>query len=601
MIRLKTAVCKAVFLRYSTGVIKLEGLSASRGIVIGPVFCLADELPVSVPRYGIAAKDIDREWQRFQSALEVSRKEISLIRDERNKEQTEILDAHLMMLSDPEFIPQIRKTMESNLVNIESALQNKVDESVSILRSTGDSYLAERAVDIEDAFGRVMGHLLQEKPGARSGNAGSRFVPPGTILVARNLKPSEALSLRDSGITGIILEEGGATSHVAILARSWRIPAVMGVRGILARLVDGEEIILDANDGLVISEPAKDVYEAYRQRSLAAERKLVASAADRDFLLSAKAETRDGAAMTLRCNIAGVADAEQSLIEGGEGIGLFRSEFLFLGEEDLPDEETQFEAYREVASRMNGAPVIIRTLDAGADKMIGEQIELDEKNPLLGWRAVRFCLDRRDMFKEQLRAILRATAFGDVRIMFPMISNVEELDAALDVLEEAKADLAKAGIPFNKTVKTGVMIEIPAAAVCADLLAKKADFMSIGTNDLIQYTMAVDRENPKVAHLFDGFNPAVLRLIKQTIEAGKNTGTEVSMCGEMAGDPASVLLLMGLGLRSFSMSPSLVMQIKELVRSVTLTDAQEIAEAAMELSAAREIRKLVQEKLKTYE
>ena len=250
---------------------------------------------------------------------------------------------------------------------------------------------------------------------------------------------------------------------------------------------------------------------------------------------------------------------------------------------------------------MDGAPVIIRTLDAGADKMVGEQSELAEKNPLLGWRAVRYCLDRRDLFKTQLRAMLRASNFGDLRIMFPMISNVEELDAVLDVLEESKAECVRDELKFSPALKVGIMVEIPAAAVCADLLAKKVDFMSIGTNDLTQYTMAVDRENPKVAHLFDWYNPAVLRLVKLTIEAGKKERVDVSMCGEMAGDPAAVFLLMGLGLRNFSMASSFIGPVKELVRKVSLADAIELSNAAMELSAAREIRKLVQERLKTYE
>lgn len=527
--------------------------------------------------------------------------EISLLMDDRNKEQSAILEAQLLMLSDPEFIPQIKKSLFYQLINIEAVLDEKVHEAVAILRSTGDTYLSERAVDIEDAFGRVMNHLLQATGKAKTGSQTGRFIPPGTILIAKNIKPSEALALKDSGIVGIVLEEGGATSHVAILARTWHIPAVMGVRGIFETVSDGDVVILDGSDGLVICEAPTDVVSTYRSLLREEIRREADSTIERDVLIHARAETTDGTLVSLKANIALADEAVVSLEEGAEGVGLFRSEFLFLGETIVPDEETQFTQYRSSLENMKGLPVTIRTLDAGGDKMLDEQMDLAEKNPLLGWRAVRYCLDRRELFKTQLRALLRASAFGDLSIMFPMISNVEELDAVLDVLEEAKSECIRDGHDFDRNIKAGIMIEIPAAAVCADLLAQKADFMSIGTNDLIQYTMAVDRENPKVANLYDCYNPAVLRLIKATIDAGRNSRTEVSMCGEMAGDPGAVFLLIGMGLRNFSMAPPLITQVKELVRKVALSDAVELAQAAFELSAAREIRKLVQEKLKTYE
>jgi phosphotransferase system enzyme I (PtsI) len=583
-------------------------------VASGPVFCLADEESVFIPRYAIAKDEAEAHWKRFEAALEKARGEITLLKGDRNREQAEILEAHLMMLSDPEFIPSIQKTLSANLCNIEAALKDKIDESANVLRSTGDAYLAERAVDIEDAFGRVLGHLLRDGA-SRQSTAGdslvgespsapvarlSRFIPPRAILVARNIKPSEALALKDTGITGIVLEEGGATSHVAILARSWRIPAVMGVRGILSMLKDGDEIVLDADSGSVTLEPTADLIASAKSRMIAC----LADGAALHGLGRNPAEpavTRDGAVISLRANIALAREAKDALAAGAEGIGLFRSEFLFLGSETLPDEETQYAAYREAVEAMDGRPVIIRTLDSGGDKMIGEQRDLGEKNPLLGWRAVRFCLDRRDLFRTQLRALLRAGVAGDLRVMFPMISNVEELDAVYEVLDEAKAELVRDGVTFNPDVKTGVMIEIPSAAVCADLLAKRSDFMSIGTNDLTQYTMAVDRENSRVAHLFDGYNPAVLRLVKTTIEAGRQARVDVSICGEMAGDPEAVFLLMGLGLRNFSMAPALLGQVKALIRMVSLADAEELAEAAMESSSAREIRKMVQGKLKTCE
>lgn len=580
---------------------KFEGLSASRGIVVGPVFCLADETPVTISRYPIGANDAEKHWLRFETALVQAKNELCLLRDDGNKEQSQILEAHLMMLSDPEFIPQIKTALFTRLFNIESVLADKVAEAAGMLRATGDTYLSERAVDIEDAFDRVAGHLLPESAAKGKTGQKTRFVPQGSVLAARNLKPSETLALKDSGIVGIVLEEGGATSHVAILARSWHLPAVMGVRGLLDGLADGQEIILDAIDGLVIVDAPSETVAAYRSRWRSDLRLQAESAVGRSALVDARCETTDGTVLTLRANIALAGEASSALEEGAEGVGLFRSEFLFLGADESPDEETQFAAYRTAVELMAGAPVIIRTLDAGADKMVGEQLDLAEKNPLLGWRAVRYCLDRLDLFRTQLRALLRASAFGDLRIMFPMISNLEELDAVLEVLAECRAECLRDGLPFRTELKVGIMIEVPSAAVCADLLAAKSDFMSIGTNDLIQYTMAVDRENPKVSRLYDCYNPAVLRLIAQTIEAGNKTRTEVSMCGEMAGDPAAVFLLAGMGLRSFSMAPTLITQVKEFIRKVSIGDAESLAHAALELSTARDIRKLVQERIKAYE
>lgn len=591
-------------MRYSRLVITLEGLSASRGMVMGPVFCLADGEPAEIPRYAIEPADVSYQWGRLQSALERSRSELSLLMQNRTREQTEIIEAHVMMLNDPEFIPRIKKQLEEKLCNVESVLYDAVQETVGMLRTTGDTYLAERAVDIEDAFDRVMRHLMSDtvpEPGERRlTGSSSRFVPPGTILVARNIMPSEAITLRDAGILGIILEEGGATSHVAILARAWRIPAVMGVRGVLDAVSDGDEVVLDGGDGLVIVSPPSDVAAAYRARMPLAGATQKKAYEDRQRRIQEPAETRDGTPITLRANIALSEEAESAREEGAAGIGLFRSEFLYLSRRDVPDEETQYEVYRATVEAMNGAPVIIRTLDAGADKMLSEQKDQGEANPLLGWRAVRYCLDRRELFKDQLRALLRASSHGDLRIMFPMISSVEELDAVLDVLEEAKTECDRLGRAYNSRIKTGVMIEIPAAAVCADLLAQKCDFMSIGTNDLVQYTLAVDRENARVAHLFDPFNPAVLRMILQTIQAGRNTRTEVSMCGEMAGDPSAVFLLLGMGLRNFSMAVPNLEPVKEMIRRVSLKDAVELAETAMGLSAAREIRMLVEERIKSY-
>lgn len=580
--------------------VRLEGLSASLGTVIAPAYFYEKKASLSISSYTIQESEVEHEWQRFTVALKASREDLDLLHKESSDEQKEILAAHVMMLNDSEFISQVHDSLKSQLKNIESVLELKVAEATQMLRAASDAFLAERAIDIEDAFGRVMGHLVLHKTGARSTSPTSLFVPPGVILVAKNLMPSEALSLKDSGIAGIILEEGGATSHVAILARSWQIPAVMGVLDVMEQLVDGEEIILDAGEGLVIAQPTKTILTQYQEKTGLLKKQEDEWLEQKEQLLNLPSQTSDGIKVSLRANAASVADAKQALEVGAEGIGLFRSEFLFVGIEELPTEDEQYKTYSTVVRTMKGKPIILRTLDAGADKMITEQLSHNEKNPLLGWRAVRFCLDRKDIFKTQLRAMLRASAHGDVRIMFPMISNVEELDACLDVFDEAKRSLTKESIAFNPELKVGIMIEVPSAAVCADLLAQKVDFLSIGTNDLIQYTMAVDRENAKVAHLFDYCNPAVLRLIKMTIDAGVQSKIEVSMCGEMAGDPLAIPLLLGLGLKTFSMSNSLLLHAKSLIRKLNYKEAQELAASAMQLSAAREVRKLVEEKLKTY-
>jgi phosphotransferase system enzyme I (PtsI) len=579
-----------------------EGLSASGGVASGPVFRLLDDEATTIPRYAINSGDADAHWRRFESAVDKARGEIDLLRGNRERERSDILDTHLMMLSDPEFIPMIRKALDADLFNIEAILKDRVDVASGSLKASGDAYLSERAVDIEDAFGRVMRHLLSDGFSRGTGSAPrvsprSRFIPSGSIVVARNVKPSEALALRDAGIAGIVLEEGGATSHVAILARAWAMPAIMGVRGILESVSDGEVVVLDADSGIVTLDPSPELVAAARAKAIARK----AGALEIARLAGEPAVTRDGVAVTLRANIAFPGETRDAIEAGADGVGLFRSEFLFLGSDSLPDEETQFASYRAAVIGMAGKPTVIRTLDAGGDKMIGEQRSLGEKNPLLGWRAIRYSLDRRDAFRAQLRALLRAGVAGDLRIMFPMISCVEELDEAYEVLEEAKAELEHAGLPYSRECKCGVMIEIPAAAVCADLIAKRVDFMSIGTNDLTQYSMAVDRENPKVAHLFDSLNPAVLRLIQTTIDAGRANGVEVSMCGEMAGDPESAFLLLGMGLRNFSMSSAAIPQVKALVRMVSVSDAEELARAVAGLSAAREIRKLVQGKLKSCE
>ena len=537
--------------------VELKGIPVFPGVVMAEFFLHEESACAPIPIRSIGRGEVKAEAARFLQALELARDEIAVLQEGGGEAQREILGAQGLMLSDPEFIPLVNAAIESRLVSAESALRFCIDTSVSALRASGDAFLAERAADIEDAYGRVMQKLvLGRKPReAQAGSGLSAKSLEGKILAARNIAPSEAVSLKRSGIAAIVMEEGGAACHVAVLAKSWGIPAVLGVSGLveaLKALPKGGPLLVDGEAGKIIVNPSKEDKEKCSSGLAASKEK--AAAKERKRL---KCETADGEAFSILANIALPDEcADAFLIEGIGGVGLFRTEFLFLqgGELLLADEQTQFEAYKAAAVACGGRPLTIRTMDLGGDKALLSQAELREKNPLLGWRALRYCLSERNVFKTQLKAILRASAFGRARVMFPMITSVTELDAALSVLEEAKAACRAEGLSFDEGIKAGAMIEVPSAAVCADLIARRVAFMSIGTNDLIQYTMAADRENPKVAYLYDCFEPAVLRLIQNVIQSGKNAACEVSLCGEMAGDPLAACMLFGLGLRKFSMA-----------------------------------------------
>lgn len=564
----------------------LQGAPVSPGVAYGEVFIAREAVAADVPTRHISPEEAENEWKRFEDAVEISRRELSALKDGGGKEQREILDAQLLMLSDPEFLPLVKSELDSKLVNIEAALRTCIRSAVSVLRASGDDYLAARATDIEDAFGRVMAKLTDSPGNPPAGTDAASDGLRGKILVARNISPSYAVSLKNSGVAAILMEEGGAACHVAILARSWNIPAVMGVSGLLnavASLRPDEKLFVDGRAGVVRAGVSPSEAEE-RARAENAGRSAVPSGKNIPF------KTKDGVPFVLSANIALPDDCPAVLESGADGVGLFRSEFLFLrdGAFSLADEESQFEAYAAAAKSLGGATLTVRTLDVGGDKSLPSQVELREKNPLLGWRALRFCLDETDVFQTQLRAIVRASAFGDVRVLFPMVATAAELDAALAALERAKASCRRDGFAFNADMQAGVMIEIPSAAVCADVMAKRVSFMSIGSNDLIQYTMAADRENSKVAYLYNGFDPAVLRLIKNVVAAGEAHGTEVSVCGEMGGDPISACLLFGMGVRKFSMSPSLVEHVARALSSFSSSELKGVAETVLAASTAEE-------------
>jgi phosphotransferase system enzyme I (PtsI) len=405
------------------------------------------------------------------------------------------------------------------------------------------------------------------------------------ILVGKDLMPSEAIAMNQRVVLGLAMEEGGKTSHTAIIARAFEIPAVLGLGDVTKHVHTGDEILIDGNRGILVVKPDEATKKQYETNQALWNRRELELMGLNDL----PAETRDGKLISLKGNIEVPEEVESLLAHGAEGIGLYRSEFLFLQPGRLPTEETQYEAYSRVLRTMKGKSVTIRTLDLGGDKVIPDLVDSSEKNPLLGWRAIRFCLSRVHIFKTQLRALFRASVHGSLNIMFPMISGVEELGRALELVEEVKADLRKEKTPFNENISMGCMIEIPSAAMTSDILAKKVEFFSIGTNDLIQYTIAVDRGNPKTAYLYEPFHPAVLRFIKMTIENAHALGLPVGMCGELAGDPLATALLLGLGLDEFSMSAFSIPEVKKIIRSVSMAEAEELVGTVMEMRSGREI------------
>jgi phosphoenolpyruvate-protein phosphotransferase (PTS system enzyme I) len=562
--------------------IELNGIPASPGIAVAKAFLFADEDGRAVPARSIQSSEVAVEWARFLAAAEKAKAEVTALRDkardEAGEDQAAIFESHLLMLSDPEISDRIRKSLSAELLNVERIIVDIEGELVQRLSQAEDPALRDRATDIQDVSGRILGHLLEKHRMTLSDLAAD------VVLVARDLLPSDMISMNRARVRAIVTEAGGRTSHVAILARAFEIPAVLGVAEAMSALRGSSLVAVDGGRGAVIGDPDA----ATLSRSAAARDAAAAAERELDALRDLPAATIDGTRVKVEANIEMPEEALGVLSHGADGIGLFRSEFLFLGGH-VPDEEEQFQAYRSVIEAMSGRPVTIRTLDIGGDKVLPELGAQDEKNPLLGWRAIRFCLSREDVFKTQLRAILRAAAFGETRIMFPMIATAGELERALAILESAREECVAAGERVGESLPVGIMVETPSAAMTSDILARKADFFSIGTNDLIQYTMAVDRGNEKVAYLHEPYHPAVLRLVQRTIQSAKAAGIPVGMCGEMAADPASAIVLLGLGLDEFSMSSAAVPAVKRAIRSVGIEEARAVAKAAMALSSSAEV------------
>lgn len=553
-----------------------KGIAGSEGIAAGRAYVYINN-QTEIDTEAVASDAVNTELEKLNEGIELSKTQMMRLKEkvlqEFNESEAQIFEAHMMMLEDPEFIGAVREAITSGSSNAAYAVKKAADSYIAIFEQIEDDYMRARAADIKDVSSRLIRNIL----GISSWDLLSISSP--VIIVAHDLTPSDTAMMNKEHVLGFTTDVGGSTSHTAIMARSLGIPAVLGLGDVSGRIQDGDYIIVDGFEGKLIINPDKDLQAEY-------ERKIIQHRERRKKLeeaASLPAVTADGRRIEVSCNIGTAEDVHGAESNGADGVGLFRTEFLYMNSNSLPTEEEQYEQYRKAAALLQGKPLIIRTLDIGGDKKLPYLPIPEELNPFLGWRAIRICLERQDIFKTQLRAILRASSGGNILIMFPMISGVGEVREAKKVLEEAKKELRNENIKFDENVKVGVMVEIPSAAMTADIIAKEVDFFSIGTNDLCQYALAVDRMNPKVSGLYQPLHPGILRLIKNVIDASHKYGKFTGMCGEMAGTEEACVILLGLGLDEFSMSAASIPVVKNIVRSVTYKQAEEIAGRALEL------------------
>ena len=557
-----------------------DGIAIARAVVLRPVEITPDPAE-------IAPDGAEAELSRFSEALAAAKEQIEALvesaAERLGEQQAEIFRAHLSVLEDPVLEETIQNKITQERHNAPYAIAEGIKEIAALFQQLRDPYLQERAADIRDVGRRI----LENATGAA--RVELSCLTEDCIVAARDLTPSETVSMDFAHTLGFVTELGGRTSHTAIISRSMEIPAVVGAAGVLEGISGGETVILDALDGCVVVDPTAAEIECYegKRRDFLRRREALAA------LRALPAQTRDGKRFELCANIGGPGDLAGAVKYGAQGVGLYRTEFLYMNNTHFPSEEEQFAAYREVTAEMGAqSPVIVRTLDIGGDKDLPYYAFEREDNPFLGWRAIRMCLDRRDLFKTQLRAILRAGVFGKLRIMFPMIISLEELRAAREILEECRKELRAEGVPFQEDIEVGIMVETPAAVMMADVLAAYVDFFSIGTNDLTQYTLAVDRGNPRIAGRYDPLHPAVLRSIKRVIDASHAAGKWTGMCGELAGDLRAAALLAGMGLDEFSMTASSIPSVKKQLRDLDFSDARALAERALAAATADEVRRI---------
>lgn len=562
-----------------------RGTGASAGIGIGKAAILREEKLV-IENTGI--EDAEAEKERFKSAVEQSIADVSALADDMasriGEKEAEILNGHLMLLQDPMLMGEIENQIDNDKVCSEFAVETVCNMYADMFASMDDELMQQRAADMRDIKTRMQKILL----GVQSVDVS--LLPAGTILMAEDLTPSVTAGINPDNVAGIVTELGGRTSHSAILSRALEIPAVVAASGILSEVKDGDELILDGESGEIFVNPGSDLIAEYEKRRDA----YLQEKEELEQYIGTSSTTVDGVTVEIAANIGKPEDVDRVLAYDGEGIGLFRTEFLFMDRNEMPTEDEQFEAYKKVAVAMKGKPVIIRTLDIGGDKEIPYMGLKKDENPFLGYRAIRFCLDRKDdIYRPQLKALLRASAFGNIKIMVPMVTCIEEYREAKELVADIGKELDEAGIAYNKEIQVGIMVETAAASLMADVFAKEVDFFSIGTNDLTQYTMSVDRGNDKVSYLYSTFNPAVLRSIRHIIECGRREGIMVGMCGEAASDPLMIPLLLAFGLNEFSMSASAILKARKYITGYSVEELKAVAEQAMGFVTAAETQQFM--------
>ena len=572
---------------------QLKGIPAAPGVAFSKAYVLKPKEEFVIPKKEISEEQVPVEISRLEDALINTRREILEIQKKIAQEMTvndaQIFEAHLLVIEDRMLIDEVILRIKNERLSVEYIFAESLKKYIQVFSRIEDEYLRERVADINDVGRRILQHLLGKSP------RGFDALEEDVIIVAHDLSPSDTAAMYKKNVLAFVTDIGGRTSHTAIMAKSLEIPAVVGLEDATKKIKTGDTLIVDGKAGMVIVNPDESTLENYRVEQY----KL--SDITKSFLVILRnlpAETKDGRKVQLAANIELPEEIPSVIEHGAEGIGLYRTEYFYMNRKDLPSEEEHYQAYRMVTEKIAPHSVIIRTLDLGGDKFLSSLKVPHDMLPFLGWRAIRFCLARPDIFKTQLRAILRASAAGKLKIMYPMISGIEELEQANVILNEAKEELRKEGKSFDEKIQVGAMIEVPSAAVTCDILARGADFFSIGTNDLIQYSLAVDRTNEKIAYLYEPAHPAVLRLIKNIIDAGHKAGRWVGMCGEMAGEPEFVLLLLGLELDEFSVSPYVVPEIKHLIRLVSMQQAKEIAKQVMTLATGTEVVEYVNTRLK---
>jgi phosphotransferase system enzyme I (PtsI) len=566
----------------------IHGAGVGKGIAIGRAFVLSGGT-LNVPEYSIPESEQEREIERFKVGLGKARRQLediaANIPEDAPTESASFIDAYLLMLQDPLIVDQPIETIRSRNLNAERALQIHAAALIEAFDAMEDEYLRSRKKDVEHVVNRIQSNLLDIRH-ETLGHVTDQLA--GRIIVAHDLSPADAVLLKNHKVAAFAIDLGGPISHTAILARSLNIPAVVGLHGATRYISHGETVVVDGKRGVLMAGTDRQTLEAFEERR----RFVEARQRDLQALVDKPAVTRDGVQVTLQANIELPEDIESAARTNPHGVGLYRTEYLFMNRSRPPQETEQYTAYCRVMKQMRH-PVTIRTLDLGADKQVDGGRREDPTNPALGLRAVRLCLKEPALFKPQLRAILRASAHGPVQMMIPMVSNLDELSQVLDVIDEVKGELRREGKQFDEKLPIGGMIEVPAAAVCADLFADRLDFLSIGTNDLIQYTLAIDRVDDEVNYLYDPLHPSVLRLIKNTIDAGRRADIPVTMCGEMAGDPRFTKLLLGLGLRIFSMDPAVLLEVKKKVMGTDVRIAEQYAEKVLECRNTQDLRDLV--------